>query len=159
VPQASPEELVKELLQPVIQQLGLDLIDVSWHPGKGRAVLRVTVDRPAGITIDECGEASQAVSSLLDHREELLPGPYLLEVSSPGAERPLQSEQDFAVSLGRRLRLTLRDGDSQTVIEGKLVALGPDDLDLEVRRVRGGKLRAWRVSRAAIVAAQVVVDL
>lgn len=150
---------MRELIQPVIQQLGLQLLDVSWHPGRGRSVLRLTVDRRGGVTIDECGRASEAASGLLDRREDLLPGPYALEVSSPGAERSLQSEQDFATALGRRVRLTLNQGPTQTVVEGKLVALGPDELDLEVRRTRGGRLRAWRVDRGAVDQAQIVVDL
>ena len=157
--QASPAELLRELLEPVVHQLGLDLVDVSWYPGKGHATLRVTVDRPGGITIDECGQASQAASALLDRREELLPGPYSLEVSSPGAERTLESEQDFATALGHRVRLTLQDGENLTVLEGRLVSLGPEELDLEVRRTRGGRLRSWRVNRKAVAAAQVVVDL
>jgi ribosome maturation factor RimP len=159
VAQASPAELLRELLEPVVHQLGLDLVDVSWYPGKGHATLRVTVDRPGGITIDECGQASQAASALLDRREELLPGPYSLEVSSPGAERTLESEQDFATALGHRVRLTLQDGENLTVLEGRLVSLGPEELDLEVRRTRGGRLRSWRVNRKAVAAAQVVVDL
>lgn len=157
--QASPAEVVRDLLEPVIIQLGLQLEDVSWLPGKGRAILRVTVDRPGGITIDECGQASEALSALLDRREELLPGPYALEVSSPGAERTLATEEDFATALGRRVRLTLQEGESVTVVEGRLVALGPEELDLEVRRTKGGRLRSWRVSRQAVAAARVVVDL
>lgn len=151
--------MVKELLRPVINQLGLQLLEVSWHPDKGRAVLRVTVDRQGGVTVDECGQASQALSALLDRREELLPGPYALEVSSPGAERTLASEEDFATALGRRVRLTLQDGESMTVVEGRLVALGPEELDLEVRRTKGGRLRSWRVNRQAVAVARVVVDL
>lgn len=147
------------MLEPVIIQLGLQLEDVSWLPGKGRAILRVTVDRPGGITIDECGQASEALSALLDRREELLPGPYALEVSSPGAERTLATEEDFATALGRRVRLTLQEGESVTVVEGRLVALGPEELDLQVRRTKGGRLRSWRVSRQAVAAARVVVDL
>jgi ribosome maturation factor RimP len=151
--------VVGELLEPVVRQLGLQLLDVSWHPGKGRAVLRLTVDRPGGVTVDECSQLSVAASALLDRREEWLPGPYALEVSSPGAERSLTSERDFATALGRRVRLTLQEGESQTVIEGKLVGLGPDELDLEVRRTRGGRLRAWRVERRRVAQAQVVVDI
>jgi len=159
VVQASPVELARKLLEPVINQLGLQLEDVSWQPGKGGATLRVTVDRSGGITIDECGRASEALSIVLDRREELLPGPYSLEVSSPGAERALASDEDFATALGRRVRLTLQDGESLTVVEGRLVAIGPAELDLEVRRTKGGRLRSWRVSRQAISAARVVVDL
>jgi ribosome maturation factor RimP len=156
---ASPAEAVGELLEPVIRQLGLQLLDVSWHPGKGRAVLRLTVDRPGGITVNECSQLSETASALLDRREELLPGSYALEVSSPGAERTLSTERDFATALGRRVRLTVEDGERQTVVEGKLVGLGPEELDLEVRRTKGGRLRTWRVNRRQVSRAQVVVDI
>jgi ribosome maturation factor RimP len=157
--QASPEELVRELLQPAIEQLGMELLQVSWHPSKGRAVLRLTVDRPGGITIDECGQASDAASALLDGREELVPGPYSREVSSPGAERPLRSDEDYAAALGRRVQLTLRDGEAQTVLEGKLVSVGSGELEIEARRNRSGRLHSFRVSRDAVAAARVVVDV
>jgi ribosome maturation factor RimP len=159
VAQASPEERLRKLLQPAIEQLGLELREVSWRSGKGRAVLRLTVDRPGGITIDECGEASEAASALLDGRDELLPGPYSLEVSSPGAEHPLRSEQELAAALGRRVELTLRDGDARVVLEGRLVSVGPEDLELEARRGRSGRLRSFRVPRGTVAAARVVVDL
>lgn len=157
--QAAPTDRVRDLLLPAVDQLGLHLVDVSWHQGRGRAILRLTVDRPGGVTIEECGRASEAASAVLDLRDEILPGPYSLEVSSPGAERDLASEEDYQRALGRRVRITLRDGESQTVVEGRLVSLGSDELDLEVIRPKSGRLRSWRVSRKAVAGARVVVDL
>lgn len=154
-----PADVVRDLAQPVVGQLGLQLIDVNWHPRRGGSTLRVTVDRPGGVTIDDCGEASAAISALLDRCEQLLPDNYALEVSSPGAERRICSEAEYAAALGRKVRLTLRDGEALTVVEGRLVGVGDAHLELELRRPKSGRLQALRVSRDAVMDAQVVVSL
>ncbi len=155
----SPEEQVRHLVEPALRQLGLQLLGVAWQPQPLPATLRLTVDRPGGVTVDECGQASEAASALLDRHQEMLPGAYSLEVSSPGAERPLRAEMDFSAALGRRVRLALRQGEVETRIEGRLCAVAPGELEVELRRVRGGKLRRLRVERAQLQSAEVVVDL
>jgi hypothetical protein len=65
----------------------------------------------------------------------------------------------LAAALGRRVELTLRDGDARVVLEGRLVSVGPEDLELEARRGRSGRLRSFRVPRGTVAAARVVVDL
>ncbi|HUY53785.1 MAG TPA: ribosome maturation factor RimP [Candidatus Nanopelagicaceae bacterium] len=159
MPESAPDQLVERMVEPVLAELGFSLLQVSWNPGRRGSVLRLTVDRPGGVTIDDCGTASEAVSAVLDRHEELLPGTYSLEVSSPGAERELLSEADYLAALGRRVRLTLEQGDTHTVLEGRLTAVGGEDLEMEVRRHRGGRLVQARVLRQDVVAAQVVVDL
>jgi ribosome maturation factor RimP len=150
---------VRQLVAPVLEQAGVLLIDVSWHAGRRGGVVRLTVDRPGGIGIEDCQMVSDAVSIVLDQHEAQLPEHYSLEVSSPGAERDLRSEEDYLDSLGRRLRLTLRQGDAETVIEGRLVSLSGDQLQLQVRRSRSGRLVDTEVNRAKVVAARVVVDI
>ncbi len=159
MPESSPDQLVRRVVEPVLTEMGFALLDVSWHPGRRGSVLRLTVDRPGGLTIDDCGLASEAASLILDRHEEALPGTYSLEVSSPGAERELISDSDYLAALGRRVRLTLELGASQTVLEGRLMAVGEADLQLEIRRHRGGRLVEVRVPRAQVAAAQVVVDV
>lgn len=147
------------LVAPALERAGVRLLDVSWHPNQKPRVLRLTVDRQGGITIDDCGRASEAASRVLDRHEELVPGSYSLEVTSPGAERPLLSASDYLAALGRRVRLTLEQGEGQTVVEGKLVKLGDDQLELEARRSRSGRLVSITVSRSEVVAGKVVVAL
>jgi len=159
MPESSPDQLVQRMVEPVLAELGFSLLAVSWSPGRRGSVLRLTVDRPGGVSIDDCGRASEAVSVVLDRHEELLPGAYSLEVSSPGAERELLSDADYLAALGRRVRLTLEQGESQTVLEGRLVAVGDQDLQMEIRRHRGGRLVEVRVLRHDVAAAQVVVDI
>ncbi len=148
-----------QLLRPVVEGLGLQLLDLTWVPQRGAAILRLTVDRPGGVTLDECGAASEAVSLLLDRREELLPAHYYLEVSSPGAERFLASEEDFRQALGRKVRLVIGAGETETVLEGRLVAVASDTLSVEGRRPRSPKPITWEVERAQLRSARVLVDV
>lgn len=155
----SPDRLVRQLVEPVLEEAGVLLLDVAWHAGRRGGVLRLTVDRPGGIGIDDCQMVSDAVSTVLDRHEAQLPDSYSLEVSSPGAERELRSEEDYRASMGRRVRLTLRQGDSETVVEGRLVSVGERALQLEARRSRSGRLVPIEVDRAEVTVARVVVDL
>lgn len=159
MPESAPEQLVQRMVEPILAGLGFSLLQVSWHSGRKGSVLRLTVDRPGGVTIDDCKTASEAVSGVLDRHEESLPGAYSLEVSSPGAERELLSEADYLAALGHRVRLTLQQGDTLTVLEGRLTAVGGEDVHLEIRRHRGGRLVQARAPRRQVVAAQVVVDV
>ncbi len=85
---------LRALLEPVIEGLGFDLVDVEMAGGGGNAVLRVYIDSLGGITVDDCATVSHQVSALLDV-EDPIPGHYTLEVSSPGLDRPLVKREDF----------------------------------------------------------------
>ncbi len=159
MPEHSLEELARELVAPVLEQAGISLVDVSWHPGRRAAVLRLTVDRAGGVTLDDCGRASDLASEVLDRYEALTPGPYNLEVSSPGAERQLREEADYQAAIGHRIRVHLDMGDQEQVVEGRLVAISSSELGLEARRSRSGRLVPLTVDRTLIRRAQVVVDL
>jgi ribosome maturation factor RimP len=155
----SPDQLVRQLVEPVLEEAGVLLLEVAWHAGRRGGTLRLTVDRPGGIGVDDCQMVSDAVSTVLDRYEAQLPDSYSLEVSSPGAERDLRSEDEYRASLGRRVRLTLRQGAGETVVEGRLVSVGERELQLEARRSRSGRLVPIQVIRAEVAAARVVVDL
>jgi ribosome maturation factor RimP len=157
--ESSPDQLVRQLVEPVLEEAGVLLLDVSWHAGRRGGILRLTVDRPGGIGIDDCQMVSDAVSTVLDRYEAQLPDSYSLEVSSPGAERELHSEDEYRGALGRRVRLTLRQGDNGTVVEGRLVSVGEREIQLEARRSRSGRLVPIEVNRAEVTEARVVVDL
>jgi ribosome maturation factor RimP len=95
------------LLEPVVSGLGYELVGVE-HVAAGRqGVLRVYIDAPAGIAVDDCERVSRQVSALLDV-EDPIPGAYALEVSSPGLDRPLFGARDFSRFAGQRARIRLR---------------------------------------------------
>lgn len=118
------------LAEPVAASLGMELIEVDHSGGGRRQVLRLFVDKPGGVAVEDCKRMSREVEARLD-AEDLIGSAYLLEVSSPGLERPLRRPGDFQRYAGRRVRLRLRSpqGKPRLVfgvllgIEGEVVAL------------------------------------
>jgi ribosome maturation factor RimP len=95
---------VEALVRPVVEHAGLELVDVGFHRESGRRVLRVTVDRDGGVDLDTISVTSEKLSRRLDLEDEF-PGPYTLEVSSPGVERPLRTTRDFVRRVGEKVKV------------------------------------------------------
>ncbi len=95
------------LLEPTVERLGYELADLEVRLGGKGGLLRVTIDRPEGIGLDDCEKVSQAVSALLDV-EDPLPGNYNLEVSSPGLDRKLTKATHFQRFQGETLKVKMR---------------------------------------------------
>ena len=103
---------VKELLGPTVAALGYELVGVEHLTGRP-AVLRVYIDREAGITVEDCERVSRQVSAVLDV-EDPIAGNYTLEVSSPGVDRPLFEPEHFQRFAGEAVRIRLA-----TLVEGR----------------------------------------
>ncbi|MBV8526831.1 MAG: ribosome maturation factor RimP [Candidatus Dormibacteraeota bacterium] len=153
---------IAELLRPSLTHLGVELVDVRWS-GRGHgAVLRVIIDRAGGVTLDDCERVSNAASAVLDAADPI-PSAYRLEVSSPGAERPLRSVEDWRNALGRRVNVRLRSGDGERVLEGTLLSLsiqpaevaGSAELEMRERHKR----RTETISLDDLIAARIAVDI
>ena len=140
------------LIRPVIEGSGLELVDVAFRRESGRRVLRVVVDREGGVDVDTIAELAEKVSRRLDV-EGFAPGPYALEVSSPGIERSLKLPRDFARRVGDNVRVkTTTPVEGRTNITGELVSADDDGIMVAVG---GGELR---VRYADIASARTVVD-
>src|SRR5512143_2938053 len=114
---ATRAELLR-LLAPAVRGTGLDLEDVVvWRAGS-RHLVRVVLDRDGGLDLDTVAEASRLVSSALD-ADDVLPGSYVLEVTSPGIDRPLTAPRHWRRALGRLVRVVTDRG---TVLTGRVVA-------------------------------------
>jgi ribosome maturation factor RimP len=99
---------VEELITPYVTAHGLEVVEVEYHqPGRGRGSLRIFLDRPGGITLDEITRMSRVIGELLDVHDVIGPS-YTLEVSSPGLTRELKGPKDFARFAGRKARITSR---------------------------------------------------
>jgi ribosome maturation factor RimP len=121
---------LEQVVRSVVEAAGLELVEMAFGREQGRRVLRVTVDREGGVDLDSITEASERISRRLDV-EEFDPGPYELEVSSPGVERPLRAAGDFARSVGERVRLrTTAPVEGSRKHTGILVAAGNDDVTI-----------------------------
>lgn len=140
------------LIRPVIEGSGLELVDVAFRREAGRRVLRVVVDREGGVDVDTIAELAEKVSRRLDV-EGFAPGPYALEVSSPGIERSLKLPRDFARRVGDTVKVkTTTPVEGRTNITGELVSADDDGIMVVAG---GGELR---VRYADIASARTVVD-
>jgi ribosome maturation factor RimP len=140
------------LIRPVIEGSGLELVDVAFRRESGRRVLRVVVDRDGGVDVDTIAELAEKVSRRLDV-EGFAPGPYALEVSSPGIERSLKRPRDFERRVGDTVKVkTTTPVEGRTSITGELVSADDDGISVAAA---GGELR---VRHADIASARTVVD-
>jgi ribosome maturation factor RimP len=109
---------VVEAIRRALSALGLELCHIDWTPGR-RGRLLLTIDCPGGVSLDDCERASHAASAVLDPLEEMLPS-YVLEVASPGLDRPLRTPAECARFVGRRLDVRM-----QRPVEGTGRVRGP----------------------------------
>jgi ribosome maturation factor RimP len=120
---ASVEERVREVAARAASERGLELVHVEFA-GTGRtAALRIFIDKPGGVTHEDCSEVSTHVGTVLDV-EDIVPGSYTLEVSSPGLERGLYSREDFERFAGSKARVKTRAAvNGQRNFRGRIVAV------------------------------------
>jgi ribosome maturation factor RimP len=117
-----------EWLEPEVAALGYELLDLEWIRGRG-ATLRLFIDSPEGIGLEDCERVSRAVEALLDV-EDPLPEGYRLEVSSPGPERPLRTAEHFAAVQGEAIRLHVEEAGAVRKHRGRVVAVNDEVLQL-----------------------------
>jgi len=111
-----------ELFEPVVNGMGFDLIEIEYFPNPKHGVLRLYIDKPGGVVIDDCSDVSQQISALIDV-EEPVSGQFNLEVSSPGLDRPLRRVKDFQRFVGSLVKLkTIMPLDGQRNFKGRLLS-------------------------------------
>ena len=114
------EQKTEKLLEPVVGELGFELVDVEYVKEGGTWYLRAYIDKPGGITVDDCEAVSRRFSDILDEKD-YIEDSYVFEVSSPGLGRPLKKEKDFARSIGEEVEIrTYRAVDRQKEFVGIL---------------------------------------
>ena len=129
------EEAAWQVCEPVIAQMGYELVDVEFVCQAKEWYLNIYVDKPGGIMIDECEQVSQAIDPLLDAHPMIRDRHDYLVVSSPGLDRPLRSERDFIRNMGKDVEVKLYaavDGKKQWT--GKLVGADEKQIMLETEQ-------------------------
>lgn len=99
-------KITEELVQPILKEKQLELVDVEYVKEGKDWFLRVFIDKEGGVDITECGLVSELLSEKLDESDPISEG-YFLEVSSPGAERPLKAKEDFALNINKNILVKL----------------------------------------------------
>lgn len=115
------EARVRALGEEVVRRAGYSLVDVEYRRESVGWVLRLFIDKPGGVTLDDCQTVSHEFGTVLEV-EDPIPHQFRLEVSSPGLDRPLKSDGDFLEAVGRRVRVVAREPISgQRNFTGRLV--------------------------------------
>ena len=142
------EQKTEELIMPLIEQHQFELVDVEYVKEGGNWYLRAYIDKPGGITVDDCELVSRALSDLLDEHD-FIEDAYILEVSSPGLGRPLKKDKDFARSIGEEVDVkTFRAIQHQKDFTGILKAYNKEKIVLELE---GGEEMAFARADIALV--------
>ena len=110
-------EQIKSLIQPVLEQEAAELVDLVYRLESGRNVLRLLVDKPKSVTLDDCARINKAIGNALDN-SGLITQSFVIEVNSPGLDRLLTKRGDFDKKIGENLKLTIKNsaGATDTVI-------------------------------------------
>ncbi|MER8233804.1 ribosome maturation factor RimP [Streptomyces sp. NPDC094049] len=146
---------LRGLVEPLVHAKDLDLEEIEVSRAGRRGLVRIVVDSEEGVELDACAELSRAISEKLDETDVMGEGEYVLEVSSPGADRPLTEHRHYVRATGRLVKLQLAE-DGELV--ARILAVDEDGLDLEVPGVKGRKPTARRVGFAEVVRARVEIE-
>jgi Uncharacterized protein conserved in bacteria len=124
-------EQIQQIAERVVASEGLELIDIEFKPGRYRGLLRVFIDKDGGVTLNDCENVSRQISAILDV-EDLIKSAYVLEVSSPGLDRPLRTDRDYRRAVGHLLKLNVVDADGNNhQMLAKLIDLNEETIVVE----------------------------
>jgi ribosome maturation factor RimP len=142
---SSLPDLLREKVRPLVEEEGLEMVELQFSPAGAASVLRVFVDRAGGVNLGQCATVSRKLGDFLD-TEDLIPTRYTLEVSSPGLERPLATAADFRRKIGEKLRIVLTEPvDGQAEMTGKVEKVQGQDLVLLESSDEAGPEKKTRV--------------
>ena len=158
--EAAIVEQVRAAAARVAESHGLEIFDVQFKREAGGMVLRVQIDRPGpaataeeSVSVADCAHVSRDLSALLDV-EDIVPVAYILEVSSPGLDRPLRGRTDFERFSGRRAKVVIREAvDGQTFFRGRLAGV-----DADAALIDGDDGRQHRVPLGLVTRANLEVE-
>ncbi|HIW50257.1 MAG TPA: ribosome maturation factor RimP [Candidatus Blautia intestinavium] len=141
------EKKAEALLAPIVEQAGFELVDVEYVKEAGNWYLRGYIDKPGGITVNDCEAVSRIFSDRLDE-DDFIEDSYIMEISSPGLDRPLKKDKDFARSMGKEVEIrTYRPIEKQKEFSGILTAYDDNSVTID----EDGNLRAFDRKEIALI--------
>jgi len=146
---------VKQIAEPMLRSLGLELVEVEYAGSQRGGILRVFIDKQEGVTLDDCEKVSRYLGQALDI-DDPIPHHYTFEVSSPGLDRPLKKRDDFVRSIGKKVKVkTSAPIDNQKVFTGRLAEFKEEKVTLQLE---GGKGKEIKIPLEQIAQARLEVE-
>lgn len=147
-------EKIRSLAGPAAEKLRLELVRIDIAGTRGKKIVRLFIDKPGGVTIEDCAELSRLLDVMLDS-EDLFAGPYVLEVSSPGLDRELYSIGDFARFTGSQAKIRVKpESELPKLLVGRILGVSGDEIVFDDRKA--GELT---IPYSQIAKANLKVDL
>jgi ribosome maturation factor RimP len=141
-------ERTKGIIEKVVSSEGMEVVDIEFKGSLNNRLLRIYIDKPAGVSHEDCAFISNQVGTLLDI-EDIIPGSYVLEVSSPGLTRKLTKESDYKRFHGRLVKIqTRKPVDGMTAFRGMLLGLEGDSVMVETENARLVQIPLKSIARA-----------
>ena len=141
---------IRTIIEPVINALGIELDHIELNRMGRKALLRVFIEKENGVSIDDCALVSREIEAVLDV-EDPIPYSYVLEVSSPGLDRPLKNVEDFKKYSGRTIRVVTHGPiEKQTFFLGKLIEAGDAEIEVLLPNSRKVSIAYENISRARL---------
>jgi ribosome maturation factor RimP len=146
-------ELVSGIVQPILDSMQIELVDIEFVRIGRDAILRLFIDKDGGVTLDDCAEVSRELSAVLDV-EEVIESHYVLEVSSPGLDRPLKKPQDYARYTGRLIKIRTYEpflddaGNKRKTFLGTLEGLVEGSVRITLKEGQTASIPLDRVAKA-----------
>jgi ribosome maturation factor RimP len=139
---------IQQITRKVVESEGLELVDLEFKSGRSRSLLRIFIDKAGGVTLSDCENVSRQVSALLDVKDPIR-NAYILEVSSPGLDRPFKTDRDYERNRNRAVRVHLNEEPGKTTqVIGILRDFDEEDLVIDVN----GESR--KIAREQVIRAQ-----
>ena len=124
-------EKIRSLVEPVLAERDIELVELTCHPQGRQQLIRLLVDKVGGVTLQQCAQVNQRIGQALE-AVNLFEGSYVVEVSSPGLDRPLATRRDFERALGEELVMLVREDARLTEFRGMLLAVQPEAVVLKM---------------------------
>ena len=147
------KEQVEALARPITLSLGLELVEVEYKREGRKMVLRLYIDKPDGVSLDDCADVSREIATVLDV-EDVIPARYTLEVSSPGLNRPLKTRNHYTEYAGRLVKIKTFEmlpddaGNLRKTFLGELLGMEGDMIRLKLREGQTASIPLSAVAKA-----------
>ncbi|MBI5181835.1 MAG: ribosome maturation factor RimP [Nitrospirae bacterium] len=143
-------EAIKDIIIPILSSFGIELVDLEYKKSGHKWFLRVFIDKKDGVALDDCEKVSTHISQVLDV-EDIIPHTYILEVSSPGLDRPLKKTEDYQREKGKLVRInTFGSINNQKIFIGRILDIESGNVKIEEDKLGKMEIPLSNIAKARL---------